>query len=336
MGNNKPKLNSLSSISSEFFRLLPLELRCEVEENEQRKDYTLLEKAEFQERLRKELQKFFPSGRKRRKPKVQLDSKNCQFIGTLESLGVDRIDDLIGKLGKVKESGERVRQRRKIFERVNKSPAKYDKILKKFGKGDTSFPTLYHSIVKIPKPQTPPFPPGTFNGIIADPPWQFDFGFSGAAKNHYSTMPTEEICELGKKIPFADNTYLFLWVPLSLIPDGVRVIDAWGFEFPSSMCWVKEENGKLQPGLGFFYVQGVHELIFIGKKGNMPLPGKKPLSVIKAPKAEHSVKPEIYDLVESFVPNGKYLELFARPKTKRPNWTYWGAEVSKNLTSTQM
>jgi len=57
------------------------------------------------------------------------------------------------------------------------------------------------------------------------------------------------------------------------------------------------------------------------------LPEYTPLSIIEADAKEHSRKPEIYDLIEKMYPNQKYLELFARNKEKRKNWTYWGNEA---------
>lgn len=41
-----------------------------------------------------------------------------------------------------------------------------------------------------------PFPPKKYQIIYADPPWTYSQGGRGAAKNHYSTMTTEDICNL--------------------------------------------------------------------------------------------------------------------------------------------
>lgn len=309
---------SISEITEDILSKLPLDLRCEIDENNQRKSYSTLEIADIQEKISRELKKMFPSGRK---------SENSKLVGSLKDLGHERTDDVVGSM--TGESGEQVRRRREIKKAIEKNPEKYKHTLKKVDAGKTTFTTLYHQVNKRENIKTPELPNGIFNTFYVDPPWLFDFGLSGAASNHYNTMPLEEICDLGKKIPAANDAYLFLWTTLSKINEGCMVMEAWNFKFKSSMCWVKEKEGKVQNGMGT-YVMGAHELLLIGEKGNMPapLPENRPSSVIKAPRGKHSAKPEIlYDIIEKMVPQGKYLELFARPQKKRPNWKYWGHEA---------
>lgn len=171
------------------------------------------------------------------------------------------------------------------------------------------------------KPETPPLPKGIYDVIYADPPWEYkNTGFDSAACKQYSTMPTSEICEL--EFGIAENAILFLWVTNPLIPDGLNVMNTWGFDYKTNFCWFKEGSH-----LAGFYVYGQHELLFIGVKGTKLLEGQKFESVIKRPSTKHSQKPNVvYEMIEKMYPKGKYLELFARKKHST-KWTVWGLEV---------
>jgi len=37
----------------------------------------------------------------------------------------------------------------------------------------------------------------------------------------------------------ADTAHLYLWVPNALLPDGLRVMEAWGFTYKSNIVWHK-------------------------------------------------------------------------------------------------
>ena len=41
-----------------------------------------------------------------------------------------------------------------------------------------------------------PFPAKEYSIIYADPPWAYGQGGRGAAKDHYATMTTEELCNM--------------------------------------------------------------------------------------------------------------------------------------------
>lgn len=309
---------SVSEIAEDVLQKLPKDLRCEIDENNQRKSYSTLEQANIQERITQELKKIFPAGRKPAK---------SQLVGSLKNMGYSRTDDLVGAI--TGESGEQVRRRRIVKKALDENPAKYNHTVKKVDSGKTTFTTLFHQINRRENPKTPPLPDGEFNCILADPPWKFEFGLTGSASDHYPTMELEDIKELGKKIPAAKDAYLFLWGTMSKPREAVEVIASWGFEIKSQFVWVKEKDGKVQKGPGF-YVYGSHELLYICKRGNIPLPDEQArhASVVKAQRGRHSVKPDIfYDIIEAMVPNARYLELFARPNKKRKGWTYWGNDV---------
>ena len=83
-----------------------------------------------------------------------------------------------------------------------------------------------------------------YNTIYADPPWQFQNRTGKVAPEHkrltrYETMSLEDI----KKLPvseIADSTaHLYLWIPNALLPDGLAVMDSWGFEYKGNVVWEK-------------------------------------------------------------------------------------------------
>lgn len=170
-------------------------------------------------------------------------------------------------------------------------------------------------------------PAGVFSVVYADPAWHYDnAGLNGSAEQHYPTMPTEDICALPAEIGLqvAANAVLFLWSTNPLLPDALRVMAAWGFEYKSNIAWDKEEStfGKLG-----FYVEGQHELLLVGTRGSF-LPNYKPKSLIRERKRDHSAKPQsLYALIETMYPQQRYVELFARQPDKRESWAYWGLEA---------
>ena len=50
-------------------------------------------------------------------------------------------------------------------------------------------------------------------------------------------MTLDDICALPVGLCVADAAHLYLWVPNALLPDGLRVLDAWGFHYKSNIVW---------------------------------------------------------------------------------------------------
>jgi hypothetical protein len=108
-----------------------------------------------------------------------------------------------------------------------------------------------------------------------------------------------------------------------LLSAAPRIFAAWGFVHRSGIVW-----DKLTVGMGF-YVRQEHEHLLIGTRGRMPtpLPQNRPPSIIRAPRREHSRKPEeAYALIERMYPTLPRIELFARGPA-RPGWDAWGNEA---------
>ena len=102
-------------------------------------------------------------------------------------------------------------------------------------------------------------PDKKYNIIYADPPWQYKVyakkGKGRSAENHYHTMSIEEIRSLPVKRIAADDCILFLWVTFPCLPEGLSVMENWGFSYKTcGFNWVKR-NRKADTfflGLGFW------------------------------------------------------------------------------------
>lgn len=187
--------------------------------------------------------------------------------------------------------------------------------------------------------EVPPLPilEGGFSTILADPPWRFTNRTGKVAPEHsrlsrYSTMTLDAI----KALPVADsaamNAHLYLWVPNALLPDGLAVMESWGFRYVSNVVWAKrrKDGGPDGRGVGFYF-RNVTELVLFGVRGSMRTlpPARSQVNMIETRKREHSRKPdEQYDLIEACSP-GPYLELFARHS--RAGWVAWGEEAADEV-----
>jgi N6-adenosine-specific RNA methylase IME4 len=180
-----------------------------------------------------------------------------------------------------------------------------------------------------------------FHTVLADPPWRFTNRTGKVAPEHrrlsrYETMTTEEICTLPVSDLVKDPAHLYLWVPNALLPDGIRVMQGWGFEYKSNIVWhkIRKDGGSDGRGVGFYF-RNVTELLLFGVRGKNArtlAPGRSQVNYMSSRKREHSRKPdEQYEIIES-CSKGPYLELFARGT--RPGWTYWGAQADETYRPT--
>jgi N6-adenosine-specific RNA methylase IME4 len=178
------------------------------------------------------------------------------------------------------------------------------------------------------------WPTGQFQTILADPPWQFQNKTGKVAPEHkrlnrYSTMTLDDICALPVEALAVEPAHLYLWVPNALLPEGLRVMQAWGFHYKSNIVWhkIRKDGGPDGRGVGFYFRNTTELLLFgvRGKNARTLAPGRRQVNILRTMKREHSRKPdEQYDLVESCSP-GPFLELFARGS--RPGWATWGNQA---------
>lgn len=170
-----------------------------------------------------------------------------------------------------------------------------------------------------------------FTTILSDPPWQFQNRTGKMAPEHrrlsrYETMTLEEIVGLPVAQLAEETAHLYLWVPNALLPEGLKVMTAWGFQYKTNIVWHKtrKDGGPDGRGVGFYF-RNTTELVLFGVRGKNArtlAPGRRQVNIIRSMKREHSRKPdELYNIIEACSP-GPYLELFARGK--RDGWSVWG------------
>jgi N6-adenosine-specific RNA methylase IME4 len=124
---------------------------------------------------------------------------------------------------------------------------------------------------------------GKFSVILADPPWDDEFGASNRSiENHYPTMKFEDILALPVHEIAHEQAMLFLWATPSMLEMALTTAKTWGFEYRTQLIWVKPSIG-----LGK-YVRQRHEILLICRRGDHPAPLAENLqdSVIEAPRSE--------------------------------------------------
>ena len=175
-----------------------------------------------------------------------------------------------------------------------------------------------------------------YQTIYADPPWRFQNRTGKVAPEHkrlssYKTMSLENIKALPVSELSDDKAHLYLWVPNAILPDGLAVMDAWGFEYKGNLVWekVRKDGGPDGRGVGFYFRNVTEILLFGIKRKSMPnrtlAPARSQVNLIRAQKREHSRKPdEFISLIEA-CSQGPRIELFSREL--RSGWDCWGDQV---------
>jgi N6-adenosine-specific RNA methylase IME4 len=171
-------------------------------------------------------------------------------------------------------------------------------------------------------------PDGRFGVIVADPEWRFEpwsreTGMDRAADNHYPTSLLSVIKSRPVDSIAAADCALFLWATVPMLTEALAVMDSWGFTYRSQVVWVKDRIGT-----GYWF-RNKHEILLLGVRGSIPAPapGEQWPSVIEAPRAKHSAKPEIFlEKIESLYPTVPKIELNRRGPP-REGWSAWGNEA---------
>ena len=172
------------------------------------------------------------------------------------------------------------------------------------------------------------FPNKKYQTIYADPPWA-EYGggkIKRGADRHYPLMKTKDIINLPvKNLIDTSGCHLYLWTTNNFLPEALKVMDAWGFEYITTITWIKNSMG-----LGQYYRGLTEHCLFGSTKNRLPyklIDGKRQqgLTGFYEEKTEHSTKPKsMRDMIEkvSYEPR---IELFAREKFV--GWDAWGNEV---------
>lgn len=180
-----------------------------------------------------------------------------------------------------------------------------------------------------------------YRTIYADPPWQFTNRTGKMAPEHkrlnrYSTMKLEDIKQLPVNEVADTKCHLYLWVPNALLPQGLEVMKAWGFEYKTNLVWEKVRKDGFPDGRGVgFYFRNTTELLLFGITGGnnrTEQAGRSQVNLIRSIKREHSRKPDEFVTLIENCSTGPYLELFARGD--RAGWDMWGNQANDDYEPT--
>ncbi|BAM79336.1 similar to (N6-adenosine)-methyltransferase [Cyanidioschyzon merolae strain 10D] len=175
---------------------------------------------------------------------------------------------------------------------------------------------------------------GNYDVILMDPPWQLAtanptrgvaLGYNQLSDESILAIPLEKLQRCG---------LLLIWVINAKYRVALQMFERWGYRLVDEIVWVKlTVNRRLAKNHGF-YLQHAKETCLVGVKGNdlsalSTAPGMPRPDVILSERRGQSQKPdELYEWIEALVPNGKYIEIFARKNNLRNFWVSIGNEVT--------
>lgn len=162
-----------------------------------------------------------------------------------------------------------------------------------------------------------------YGAILADPPWSFrtyggdDTTPHRTAAEPYPVMSVSDIAALPVMELAAPDCAVFLWVVDPLLDVGIEIGKAWGFKYKTrAFEW---DKGRI--GMGY-WTRKEGESCLLFTRGSPRRLNKDVRQFIRAPRRQHSRKPdEIYNRIESLVA-GPYVELFATQRWA--GWDGWG------------
>lgn len=167
-----------------------------------------------------------------------------------------------------------------------------------------------------------------YKTIYADPPWPERGGgkIKRGADRHYSLMSVKEIERLPvRNLADPNGCHIYLWTTNNYLPEAIKLLDTWGFEYVTTITWMKDRFG-----LGQYYRGITEHCLFGTTKKRLPykmLDGKRAqgMTGFIEPKTVHSRKPaKMREMIErvSYEPR---IELFARERFA--GWDCFGNEA---------
>lgn len=164
--------------------------------------------------------------------------------------------------------------------------------------------------------------------IYADPPWRYKENWGNGSNEHtYPTMTLDDILALPVPDITEDHCHLYLWVTNPFIREGLKICEAWGFDYKTLITWVKTyKDGTPEMGMGYYF-RGCTEHIIFATKGKMRCQNKTTRNFFAECNPRlHSQKPALVrDMIVNCSGDLPRVELFARQQID--GWDCWGNEV---------
>jgi N6-adenosine-specific RNA methylase IME4 len=197
-----------------------------------------------------------------------------------------------------------------------------------------------------------------YNVIYADPPWSYENKKTGGsmesgADDKYLTMTIEQICNMPIKPLLEKDCILFMWAVVPMMPEAMRVVEAWGFKYKTMLTWRK----IMSRGLGYWF-RGQCEHLLVATKGSPKAFRQQVCNFFESEYdpaddhvhqhkvGKHSQKPHYFrELITKAVKvsfeHPKKLELFARsrngffPDYEYEGWDVYGNQVNGSISLPQ-
>lgn len=177
---------------------------------------------------------------------------------------------------------------------------------------------------------TPPFPNKKYRCLVIDPPWPVQKIEREERPNQdplleyadYPTMTLEEISDLPiPELADSQGCHIYLWVTHKLLPEGLKLFEAWGVKYQCPLTWVKPSG--MTP---FSWMYNTEHILF-GRIGHLELLQNGVKLAFQAPNYIHSRKPDVfYEVVRTVSPPPR-LDMYARET--REGFESYGNEVTK-------
>src|ERR1700749_1034148 len=119
-----------------------------------------------------------------------------------------------------------------------------------------------------------------YSVLVVDPPWSYgsSTGRTRTAEFHYETIGKNGkeinrrtgagidgiIAATPVSVMAADDAHLYLWTTNPKLPFAFDVMAAWGFDYKTTLTWVKvrQDGGIHGGGMGWFFRGATEHVLF--------------------------------------------------------------------------
>jgi N6-adenosine-specific RNA methylase IME4/ParB-like chromosome segregation protein Spo0J len=317
------KTDILATVTDEYAEIVKA-IHAERDENTERKDWTPLERLAMAKRLE--------PYEKNEAAQRQATGKSAD--GTAGGRGRKKAPEknLTGSSRKVSSRHKReaksrttkaVGVDRRTLEKIEvvdaaakKDPERFGPVAQKMdqtGKVDGAYRKVKQAekVDQLRARETAPEPfNGLYDVLVIDPPWPV--AIQGREERpaqiglDYVPMTLEQIRAIA--LPTAEACHVWLWTTQRFLPEAVACLAAWGLTYVC--CFVWHKPGGMQP---MYLPQFNCEFAVYGRKGAPVFAETSDFfTCFKAPRQDHSAKPEAFYEVLRRVTAGRRLDMFAR------------------------
>ena len=317
---------------------------AEIDENLQRQELTVLERAEQLARRKNIYEEVYPQTKRGIAQSLGMHSKLNHNV-TAESAvtfnkdtatktglservvrqDIQIANDIAPAVKDIIRDTDLADRKTDLLSISRLSPDRQMQVAQKILSGVNTVSEARRQVLVETAPPPPQMPSNKYRVIYADPPWSYGNtqpDYFTEQRDHYMTMPLPDICNMPIKALAEDNAVLFMWVTSPILEESFQVVSAWGFKYKSSFVW-----DKILHNMGH-YNSVRHEILLVCTRGSCQPDIRKLFdSVYSEERTQHSKKPEHFrNVIDTIYPNGRRIELFARNVTAK-GWDVYGNQA---------